>query len=103
MHPGIVWTVVGASLALALVGLVLSLLDRRAAARLLGLAGLTEAGVVVQSVVAGVGLATGHDVRSTATFVGYLVGIVVVVPFAVAWAWADRSRWSGAVVAVGGL
>jgi hypothetical protein len=103
MHPAILWTVVGASLVLALTGLALSLLDRRADVLLLGLAGVAEATVVVQSVVAGIGLATGHDVRSTATFVAYLVGIAVVVPFAVAWAWADRSRWSGAVVAVGGF
>jgi len=99
----VLWTVVGLSLGLALVGLVLSLLDRTADRLLLGTAGVVEAAVVVQSVVAGIGLATGHQVLSAPTFIGYLVGIAVVLPFAVAWAWADRNRWSGAVVAIGGL
>jgi hypothetical protein len=35
--------------------------------------------------------------------VGYLLGIVVVLPLAGAWALAERTRWSGVVVAVGGF
>jgi ABC-type Fe3+-siderophore transport system permease subunit len=103
VHPVILWVVVGAALVLAGVGLALSLLDRAADRLLLGMTAAAELAVVVQSVVAGIGLATGHAVRSTGTFVAYLVGIVVVLPIAVAWAWADRTRWSGAVVAIGGL
>jgi hypothetical protein len=111
VHTVILWVVAGAALALAGAGLALSLLDTgpgtrrgRAAGRLLlGLAALTEAAVVVQSAVAGAGLAAGHAVRSTPTFIGYLAGILFVVPVAVVWAWADRTRWSGSVVAIGGL
>ena len=103
MHAAVLWTVVGLSLGLALVGLALSLLDRRADRLLLGGVAVVEVAVVVQSVVAGIGLATGHRVLSAPTFVGYLAGIVLVLPFAVAWAWADRSRWSGGVVAIGAL
>jgi len=103
MHQVILWTAVALSLAVAVTGLALSLLNRTADRVLLGVVAATEAAVLGQSLVGGIELAGGHAVRSTATFVGYLVGIVVVLPFAVAWAWADRNRWSGAVVAVGGL
>ncbi|HEY6793245.1 MAG TPA: hypothetical protein VI248_01030 [Kineosporiaceae bacterium] len=103
MYAVILWTVVGAAGLLALTGLALSLLDRTADRLLLGLAAAAEVVTVVQSVVAGVELAVGHPVRSLGTVVGYLVGIVAVLPIAVAWAWADRTRWSGSVVAVGGL
>jgi hypothetical protein len=103
VHPVILWTVVAASLTLALAGLTLSLLDRTADRLLLGLTALAEATVVVQSAVAGAEHAAGHAVHSTATFTGYLVGNVLILPFALAWAWADRNRWSGSVVAVGGL
>jgi hypothetical protein len=103
VHAVILWVVVGAALALAVTGLALSLLDRAGDRLLLALAAAAELAVVVQSVVAGIGVASGHAVRSTGTFVGYLIGIVVVLPVAVAWAWADRTRWSGAVVAIGGV
>jgi ABC-type Fe3+-siderophore transport system permease subunit len=103
VHPVILWTVVGVSLLLSVVGLALSLLNRMADRLLLGLAGLAEVTVIVQSVVAGIGLAGGHTVRSSATFTGYLVGTAIVLPFAVAWAWSDRNRWSPSVVAIGGV
>jgi hypothetical protein len=35
-----------------------------------------------------------------ATFIGYLVGIVVIPPFAAYWGLAERSRWGSAVAAV---
>jgi len=106
VHAPLVVTVVTAGLVLALAGSAASLLDRsdRIADRvLLLLAGVTEAAVAVQAAVAAAGLISGHDVRSTPTFVAYLVGDAAVLPFAFAWAWADRNRWSGAVVALGGV
>ena len=103
MHPVILWTVVALCLGLAGLGLALSLLARAADRLLLAATAAAELAVVVQSAVAGVELAAGHAVRSTGTFVGYLAGAVAVLPVAVAWAWADRTRWSGSVVAIGGL
>ena len=103
MHPALLWTVAGCGLALAATGLTLSLLARTADRLLLAATGVTEAATLVQSAAAGIALAGGHPLHSTATFVGYLIGIAVVLPVALVWAWADRTRWSGAVVAVGGL
>lgn len=103
MHPAILWTVVGTSLLVMVAGLAMSLLNRPPNQALVAAAAVAELAAVVQSVVAGVGLARGHDVPSSATFVGYLLGNLVVLPVAVVWAWAERTRWSAAVIAVGGL
>ena len=58
---------------------------------------------LVQSIAAGVDLVRGDHPPETATYIGYLVGIVVVLPLAIAWSVAERTRWSGVVVAVGGF
>jgi hypothetical protein len=103
VHPAILWTVVGTSLLVTLAGLGYCALNRPPGMPVLGLAALAELAALVQSVVAGVGLARGHEVVSSATFVGYLLGNLLVLPVAVVWAWAERTRWSGAVVALGGF
>jgi hypothetical protein len=103
VHPTILWTVVGTSLLAATLGLVTSLLNRPPGRAVLAGAAVAELAALVQSVVAGVQLARGHDVHSAATFVGYLLGNLAVIPVAVFWSLAERTRWSGAVVAVGGF
>ena len=103
MHALLLWTVVALSLLVAVVGGAISGLGVVADRLLLGVAGVAEVVVIVQSVVAAGGLLSGHHLLSPPTFVGYLIGIVLVLPVAVVWAWADRSRWTGAVVALGGL
>ena len=103
MHTWTLWAVVGTSLAVAVAGGLVSALNRVAGSRLLAVAAVAEAVAVVQSVLAGVELLGGHHVHSTPTFVGYLIGTALVLPIAVVWAWGDRNRWSGAVIAIGGL
>ncbi|HEX2806033.1 MAG TPA: hypothetical protein VHN80_07685 [Kineosporiaceae bacterium] len=102
MHSVILWTVVGSSLLLAVVGAVMSGLNRVAPRPLLAVTAIAELAAVVQSGVAAVELG-GHHVVSIATFVGYLIGNVLVLPIAVVWAFADRNRWAGAVMAIGGF
>ena len=90
--------------ALALVsmcwGLLTAVLDKPPGkAQLLYAAGL-ELVVVVQSVVAFVGLARGFRPAETATTIGYLVGILVLLPVAWFWANSERTRFSGVVLAV---
>ena len=65
---------------------------------------LFDAGVwlltLVQSIVAVVQLVGGFEPASMATTVGYLIGIVVLIPVAWFWANVERTRFSGVVLAV---
>lgn len=90
--------------ALALVsmcwGLLTAVLDKPPGkAQLLYAAGL-ELVVVVQSVIAFVRLAGGFRPVELATTIGYLIGILVLLPVAWFWANAERTRFSGVVLAV---
>ncbi|KGM10947.1 hypothetical protein N869_03840 [Cellulomonas bogoriensis 69B4 = DSM 16987] len=62
------------------------------------LGGVAEALLVVQLVVAGVLAATGRGPADVPTFWGYLVTTLLVLPFAAAWAFAERTRWSSVVL-----
>jgi len=58
---------------------------------------------LVQSVIAGVRLVAGFRPQAPATLIGYLVGIVLLIPVAWLWANSERSRFSGLVLAVASL
>lgn len=64
---------------------------------------LAELAVIVQSVVGFVAIARGHGPAETATSIGYLAGIVVLMPVAVWWGIGDRSRYSGLVMTIAGV
>ncbi|KOX23086.1 hypothetical protein ADK67_22320 [Saccharothrix sp. NRRL B-16348] len=94
------------ALAAAAWALVLAVLDHPITLRTkptLGLAGvvlLLEAGLLVQAV-AGVVAMLGSDRElDRATFVGYLVGVAVVLPLGAVWSVAERSRWGAGVLTV---
>jgi hypothetical protein len=95
VHSGLVAAVVTAALLASACGVVTALRDRPPGRLTLGVATLAAVLVVVQSIAAAVDLVRGDRPPETATYIGYLVGIVVVLPLAVG--------WSGVVVAVGGL
>jgi hypothetical protein len=65
-------------------------------------AGLLEALLLVQAAVAVVEMAGGYAPEDTPTFLGYLVGVVLVPVAGVLWARTERTRWAGTVVAVAG-
>ena len=58
---------------------------------------------LVQSVIAGIRLASSFSARSPATLLGYLIGILLVIPVAWLWANSERTRYSGLVLAVAAL
>jgi hypothetical protein len=84
-------------------GVVTAVADRAPGKAQLIYAGLVELVTLVQSLVAFVELVGGFRPVETATTIGYLVGIVVLVPLAWFWANTERTRWSGVVLAVAAL
>lgn len=69
----------------------------------LGLLALLELGLLVQLVI-GIGKLVGTDRDvSGATFVGYLIASLVILPLATFWSLAERTRWGTTVVLVGCL
>jgi predicted transporter len=100
---GIVVALYATSLALGIAGLAAALLGRAPGRLLLAGSVLVEAVLVVSAVAAVVLLARGHRPAETATFLAYLVGVLLVVPATMLWSLAERTRWSSLVLAVGGL
>jgi hypothetical protein len=94
------------ALVAALWSLVLAVLDHPITLRTkptLGLAAvvlLLEAGLLVQAVTGVIAmLGTDRDL-DRATFVGYLLGAVVVLPLGAVWSVAERSRWGAGVLTI---
>ncbi|NMR21310.1 hypothetical protein [Cellulomonas fimi] len=96
------FAVVVVLLALALAGwaLVFAVRDRAVVLRQLWGAGVVEAAILVQVVVALVLVAGGAVVTEPVTFWGYLVVSLAVLPLAAVWALAERTRWSSVVLVV---
>jgi hypothetical protein len=84
----------------AVLGLLATATRRRIGLVHLAAAGVLEAVLVVQAVVAVVALAGGTRPQETATFLGYLVGVLVVPVAGVLWARSEPTRWAGTVLAV---
>jgi hypothetical protein len=103
-HHGVVvlWlqlAVVAVSLAVAVLAGAYLVPDRRPDRWLVGLTWVLEALLVVQLVVGVVQLVRESPDIAVATFVGYLVGMLLLPPVAVWWARGEPSR-SGTVVLV---
>ncbi|WP_199439977.1 hypothetical protein [Umezawaea beigongshangensis] len=96
-------TVIALSLAVALWALVLVVRDRTVGnALLVGLAVL-EVVLLAQAVTGVVQLAGTDRTVDGFTFVGYLIGALLVLPAAAWWSLAERTRWGTAVVLAGCL
>ncbi len=94
---------IGASLLLAAIAAVYVALDRPTGPLLLGGFGLLEGGLVAQAVLGILELSgTDHEVDGV-VFVGYLLGSLLFVPAAVAWALGERSRAGTAALIIVGL
>ncbi|NUT54317.1 MAG: hypothetical protein HOV94_44560 [Saccharothrix sp.] len=61
---------------------------------------LLEAALVAQAVIGVVALLGTDRELDRATFVGYLLGVAVVLPLGAVWSVAERSRWGAGVLAV---
>lgn len=77
--------------------------DRAVVLRQLWGAAVVEGALVVQLAAAGVIMARGADVTDQVSLWGYLVTILLILPFAALWAFAERTRWSSVVLVIAGL
>jgi hypothetical protein len=87
---------------LVLAGAASTVARRRIGLVHLAVAGLLEALLLVQAVAAVVAMAGGDTPADTPTFLGYLVGVVLVPVAGALWARTERTRWAGTVMAVAG-
>jgi hypothetical protein len=92
-----------ALVALAVYGVVLTLLDRPPDVWTKRAVGVAVALLVVQAAVGAVQVFGGAALPETSTFLIYLVVSVCVLPIATQFATAEPTRWGGAVVAVGAI
>jgi hypothetical protein len=84
-------------------GLLTTIANRPPGKAQLLFAALVELATVVQSLIAGARLVGGFRPVELATTIGYLIGIVLLVPIAWFWANTERTRFSGLVLAVAAM
>jgi hypothetical protein len=99
----LVVVVLAALVALAVYGVVLTVLGRTPDVWTKRAVGVAVALLVVQAAIAAVQVFTGTALPETSTFLIYLVVSVCVLPIATQFATAEPTRWGGAVVAVGAI
>lgn len=103
MIDGLGYAVVALAGAACVWGLVTAAVDKPPGRAQLLFAAFVWLVTVAQSVIAVVGLARGFRPVELATTIGYLIGIVLLIPLAWFWANTERTRWSGVVLAVAAL
>jgi hypothetical protein len=96
----LVGAITAVAVLLAVLGVVSTLARRRIGLLHLGVAGVLEALLLVQAGVAVTAMVGGERPPETATFLGYLGGIVLVPVAGSLWARTERTRWAGTVMAV---
>ncbi|MGY1622477.1 hypothetical protein ACI789_09810 [Geodermatophilus sp. SYSU D00965] len=100
MTPVLVVAVTVLAAAVALAGLASTVARRRIGLLHLWGAALLEVLLLVQAGIAVAALVAGDRPAETATFLGYLGGIVLVPVAGALWARSEPTRWSGAVLAI---
>ncbi len=100
MTPFLVGAITAVALLLAVLGIASTLARRQIGLLHLWVTGALEALLLLQAALAVVAMAGGDTPPETATFVGYLSGIVLVPIAGGLWARTERTRWAGTVLAV---
>ena len=103
MIDGLAYIVIALTGAATVWGLATAVVDKPPGRAQLLFAAVVWLATVVQSVVAAVRLVAGFRPVEPATTIGYLIGIVLLIPLAWFWANSERTRWSGVVLAVAAL
>ncbi|MFL6095645.1 MAG: hypothetical protein ACJ71Y_09370 [Blastococcus sp.] len=100
MTTFLVWAITAVAVLLAALGIASTLARRRIGLLHLCVAAVLELLLLVQAVLAVVAMADGDTPPETATFAGYLAGVVLVPVAGSLWARTERTRWAGTVIAV---
>ncbi len=102
MTPFLVGTITVVAVLMALLGALSTLARRRVGLVHLAVAALLEGLLLLQAALAAAAMAGGDRPADTPTFVGYLLGVLLVPVAGVLWARTERTRWAGTVLAVAG-
>ncbi len=102
MTTFLVGTITVVAVLVTLLGLLSTLARRRIGLVHLAAAGILEVLLLVQAALAAAAMTGGDRPEDTPTFLGYLVGVVLVPVAGVLWARTERTRWAGTVLAVAG-
>lgn len=97
------WAVIVASLAYAAWALVAVVRNQAPREPYVIGAGAVELLILLQAVVAIVMMITDGAPDETATFIGYLLMNLIIVPLGLFWALAEKSRWGTSVLVVAAL
>ena len=100
MQPALVVAITLVAVVLAVLGIASTIARRRIGLLHLGVAAVLEVLLLVQAVLAVVAMAGGNTPPETATFAGYLAGVVLVPVAGSLWARNEQTRWAGTVIAV---
>lgn len=103
MIDGFVMALVLACLVLLAAGLLATAINRPPGLPHLAGAALVEIAVLVQVLIAVVGLFAGARVDGLVLFIAYAAFAVVVLPLGALFAVEEKTRWSGVVLAVASL
>jgi hypothetical protein len=103
VQSGLLIAVYLSCLVLALIGGLAYARNRTTGLVALAAAAATELLVLTEVIWTTVKLVQGVRPTDQATFIGYLAGVVFVLPIAVFWSLAERTRWNGVVLAVAGV
>jgi hypothetical protein len=99
----LVWVATVVALVLAALGALSTLARRRTGPAHLATAAVLEAVLLVQAVLAVARLVGGYRPEQTATFLGYLGGVVLIPVAGVLWSRTEPSRWAGTIIGIAGL
>jgi hypothetical protein len=100
VQPALVVAITVVAVVLAVLGIASTIARRRIGLLHLGVAAVLEVLLLVQAVLAVVAMAGGNTPPETATFAGYLAGVVLVPVAGSLWARNEQTRWAGTVIAV---
>ncbi len=103
MISAVNYVVIAASLAYAAWALLAVVTNRPPREPYVIGAGVVELLIVIMTVVAVVMMIVDGSPDETVTFVGYLFMILVILPLALFWALAEKSRWGTSVLVVAAL